>query len=87
MRITAELTPLEWAQEREMLAAHLAEWLDEGPRLAKAGGQVAVAPGAHPMRAIDEMTDRLTRAYRGMLEDMNQSVIDYLHGQIGQEPH
>lgn len=87
MRITAEMTALEWSQEREMLAAHLAEWLERGPDMAKGAGAAATERKAHPMPAVDQMTDRMTAGYRKMLAEMGEAIADHLHGQIGQEPH
>ncbi len=69
-----------------MLAAHLQEWLDCGPCMAKSAGQAAVQTPSHPLRAVDEGTDRLSRAYRAMLADMNAAIVDYLQAQAGKDP-
>lgn len=87
MKITAEMTAQEWVQEREMVAAHLAEWLERGPEMAKGAGAAAVARKPHPFPAVDQMTDRLSAAYRKTLASMNEAIVDFLNGQIGQEPY
>ncbi len=86
MKISVELSAVEWATEREMLAVHLSEMLEQAPFLTKSQGP-PVERRPHPVRAVAQITRGLVNAYQAMCDDLLNEVVAYLSDQKGQEPH
>lgn len=71
MKVTVDATPQELADEGEIIRAHLEELLTGSLTLSK-GGLATIK--AHPVTAVNEMTESWLRAYREAMAIMNDDV-------------